>query len=101
MEAAGSLLVNVDGTIGHHPIPVARKFLEVEVWLHAFRTSAIDGSEWSASLPGSFSSGEEPPVLFEQGAVLAPEPVWMRGLFTADTAPTPYSRILRQKLLLP
>jgi len=45
-----SLLVDVDGTIGHHHIPVARKFLKVEVWLHAFCTSAVDGSEWSASL---------------------------------------------------
>ena len=99
-----SLLVDVDGTIGHYHIPVARKFLKVEVWLHAFCTSALDGSEWSASLPSSFSYGEEPPVLFDQGAVLAPESVWMRGycsLFTAHRAPTPYSTIFRQKLLLP
>jgi hypothetical protein len=30
----------------------------VEVQLHAFLTSALDGSEWSASHPGLFTPGE-------------------------------------------
>jgi hypothetical protein len=30
----------------------------VEVYLHAFLTSALDGSEWSASRPGHFIHGE-------------------------------------------
>jgi hypothetical protein len=27
----------------------------VEVYLHAFLTSAVDGSDWSASRPGQFT----------------------------------------------
>jgi hypothetical protein len=27
----------------------------VDVWLHSFLTSALDGGEWSASLPGRFT----------------------------------------------
>jgi hypothetical protein len=30
---------------------------EVEVQLHAFLTSALDGGEWSASRPGRFARG--------------------------------------------
>jgi hypothetical protein len=30
----------------------------VEVWLHAFLTSALDGGEWSASCHGCFTPGE-------------------------------------------
>jgi hypothetical protein len=33
---------------------------EVEVLLHL--TSALDGAEWSASLPDSFTPGKSPPV---------------------------------------
>jgi len=33
----------------------------VEVWLHAFLTSALDGGEWSASLPGRFAPREGAP----------------------------------------
>jgi hypothetical protein len=55
--------------------------------------------------PAAFPLGPtQPPVRFEQGAVLTPEPVWMRGYcgpFTVHTAPTPYSTVLRLKLLLP
>jgi len=31
-----------------------------EVWLHSFFTSVLDGSEWSTSSPGHFSSVKEP-----------------------------------------
>jgi hypothetical protein len=30
----------------------------VEVWLHIFLTSALDGGDWSASLSGRFTSRE-------------------------------------------
>jgi hypothetical protein len=30
----------------------------VEIWLHAFLTSVLDGNEWSASRPGRFTSKE-------------------------------------------
>jgi hypothetical protein len=30
----------------------------VELWLHAFLTSALDGDEWSASSPGRFTPRE-------------------------------------------
>jgi hypothetical protein len=33
---------------------------EVEIWLHTFLTSTIDGGEWSALRPGRFSFGENP-----------------------------------------
>jgi hypothetical protein len=33
----------------------------VEVYLHAFLTSALDGGEWSASRPGCFTGGERAP----------------------------------------
>jgi hypothetical protein len=33
----------------------------VEVQLHAFLTSALDGGEWSASHPGCFTPGERAP----------------------------------------
>jgi len=34
----------------------------VDVYLHAFLISALDGGEWSASRPGSFTLGKEPLV---------------------------------------
>jgi hypothetical protein len=37
--------------IKHHAIKI---YVEVEVWLHAFLTSVLDGGDWSASHPGSF-----------------------------------------------
>jgi hypothetical protein len=33
----------------------------VEVYIHAFLTSALVGGEWSASRPGRFPSGESVP----------------------------------------
>jgi hypothetical protein len=32
-----------------------------EIWLHAFKTSALDGDEWSASSPGCFTPREKIP----------------------------------------
>jgi hypothetical protein len=34
----------------------------VEVELHIFLTSTLDGDEWSASRPGSFTPGDAAPV---------------------------------------
>jgi hypothetical protein len=33
-------------------MPAIMAYEEVEVWLHAFLTSAVDGDQWSASSPG-------------------------------------------------
>jgi hypothetical protein len=35
----------------------------VEVYLDAFLTSALDGGEWSTSLPGRFTPRERAPIL--------------------------------------
>jgi len=45
--------------------------------LHTFLTSALDGDEWSGSRPGHFIPRERVPLLIEQEAGWAPEPVWM------------------------
>jgi hypothetical protein len=39
----------------HHAM---KAYWEVEVQLHAFLTSALDGAEWSASRPGRFTLRE-------------------------------------------
>jgi hypothetical protein len=43
--------------IKHHAMKMCRG---VEVLLHAFLTSALDGSEWSASRPSRFTPCERP-----------------------------------------
>jgi len=50
----------------------------VEVQLHTFLTSALDGDEWSTSRTGRFIPGKEPPVLVGYGAGWNPEPIWTR-----------------------
>jgi hypothetical protein len=46
---------------------------------YSFLTSALEGSEWSASCPShTLPLGNEPPVPIVQEAGLAPEPVWMQ-----------------------
>jgi len=51
----------------------------VEVQLHAFLTSALDGGEWSVSGPGRFIRRERAPDTHWIGeAGWAPEPVWTR-----------------------
>jgi hypothetical protein len=35
----------------------------MDVYIHVFLTSALDGGEWSDSRPGCFTSRKEPPVL--------------------------------------
>jgi hypothetical protein len=49
----------------------------MDVQIHVFLTSAQVGGEWSASRPGRFTPGKEPPVLIGQEAGWAPGPVWM------------------------
>jgi len=46
-----------------------RRIGGVEVHLHSFLTSALDGSEWSSSGPGSFTAGKEPQYLLIGGWV--------------------------------
>jgi len=38
----------------------------VQVWLHSFLTSALDGGEWSASCTGCFTLGERVPVTLDE-----------------------------------
>jgi hypothetical protein len=39
-----------------------KAYVEVDVQIHIFLTSAIAGGEWSASRPCRFTPGKEPPV---------------------------------------
>jgi hypothetical protein len=48
----------------------------VDVQIHVSLTSALAGGEWSASRPGRFTPGKEPPVPIGKEAGWAPEPVW-------------------------
>jgi hypothetical protein len=48
---------------------------------YSLLTSALQGAEWSASLPGrALPPDKEPPVPIVQEAGWAPEPVWMQRL---------------------
>jgi hypothetical protein len=48
---------------------------------YSFKTSALDGGEWSASRLGrALSPGKGPPVPIVQEAGCAPEPVWTQRL---------------------
>jgi hypothetical protein len=48
---------------------------------YSFLTSALDGSEWSASRPGrALPPGKGPPVPIVQEAGWASEPVWTQRL---------------------
>jgi hypothetical protein len=47
--------------IKHHNMKV---YKDVEVYVHASLTSAIDGGEWSASRLGCFNPGENLPVIY-------------------------------------
>jgi hypothetical protein len=51
----------------HHATKV---FCGMEVYLHSFLTSALDGGEWLTSRPGRFTPTER---------TLAPEPIWTGG----------------------
>jgi hypothetical protein len=55
---------------------------------YSFLTSALDGGEWSASLPvRALAPGKGPPVPIVQEAVWAPEPVWTQRLEEKSFAP--------------
>jgi hypothetical protein len=55
---------------------------------YSFTTSALDGSEWSASRPGrALSPGKGPPVPIVQEAGWTPEPVWTQRLQEKSFAP--------------
>jgi hypothetical protein len=54
---------------------------------YSYLTSALDGSEWSASRPGhALPPGKGPPVPIVQEAGWAPEPVWTQGLEEKSSA---------------
>jgi hypothetical protein len=44
----------------------------VEVWLHAFLTSSLDGGEWSASHPGYFTPRERATGTYLKGGWMGP-----------------------------
>jgi len=44
----------------------------VDVYLHAFVTSALDGVEWSALCPGFFNPGERDPDIHCIGGWVGP-----------------------------
>jgi hypothetical protein len=47
----------------------------VEVWLHEFLTSALDGGEWSASRPGRFIPRETAPGTHWNGGWVGPRAI--------------------------
>jgi hypothetical protein len=54
---------------------------EVYSLSYSFKTSALDGGEWSASRPGcALPPGKGTTVTIEQEAGWAPEPVWTQRL---------------------
>jgi hypothetical protein len=59
----------------HHDM---KTFWGVEVYLHTFLTSELDGGEWSASRPGRFNPRETAPYTHWIWVGWAPEPVWTR-----------------------
>jgi hypothetical protein len=48
----------------------------VDVQIHIFFTSALVGGEWSASRPGTFTPGKEPPGPIGKEVGWIAEPVW-------------------------
>jgi hypothetical protein len=57
---------------------------------YSFSTSALDGGEWSASLPDrALAPGKEPPVSIVQEAVWASERVWTQRLEEKILSPLP------------
>jgi hypothetical protein len=60
---------------------------EVEVELHALLTSALDGGEWSALLPGRFTHGERNPGTHWIGGWVGPR----AGLNTVTRAKRHFS----------
>jgi hypothetical protein len=54
------VLINVKLTPCLTNLNTIRTYREVEVQLHPFLTSALDGGDWSASRPGRFPPGKSP-----------------------------------------
>jgi hypothetical protein len=55
---------------------------------YSFSTSALDGGEWSASLPDrALAPRKGPPVPIVQEAGWAPEPVWTQRLEEKSSLP--------------
>jgi hypothetical protein len=63
---------------------------------YSFKTSALDGGEWSASRPGrALPPGKRPPVPIVQEAGWAPEPVWTQRPEEKSFAPCRGSNLYR------
>jgi hypothetical protein len=65
MEATYSSETSVDFQLCNHC---------VNLIFYVFLTTALDGNEWSASRPGRFTPGIEPPVHFEWEAGWVSQP---------------------------
>jgi hypothetical protein len=53
-----------------------KEYGEVDVQTHVFLTSTVVGGERSASRPGGFTTGKEPPVPCGYESGWTPKPVW-------------------------
>jgi hypothetical protein len=49
------------------PVHVSKGYEEAELWLHKFLTLAFDGSEWSLSRPGRFTSKQTAAIIYRIG----------------------------------
>ena len=88
------------------PVCAMKAYRGVEVWLHLFLTLPIYACEWSGQHSGYYVPRESapPPFPSENGAGLAPEPVWMfwnrarAGSFTDCTilGPVKYYRTAKK-----
>jgi hypothetical protein len=58
----------------------SRRLREMEYSSYSFTTSALDGSEWSASRPGRALPRESTPGTHCTGVWVGPEPVWTQRL---------------------
>jgi hypothetical protein len=68
-----------------------RRLGERRYSFYSFTISALDGGQWSASLPGrALPPGKGPPVPIRQEIGWAPEPVWTQ---TLEKNPLPLSGI--------
>jgi hypothetical protein len=56
----------------HHAV---KTYWEVEVYIHTFLTSSLDGGEWSASRPGRFTPREKAPGTHWTGGSVSPRAI--------------------------
>jgi hypothetical protein len=66
-----------------------KAYYGVEVSLHAFLTSALDGGEWSASRPGRFTPRDRAPGIHWIGGWVGPRAVLDTGGEEKNSQPLP------------